>query len=224
MGGPDGEGGLETVRNFWTNQIKEASVIRYGTPKAIMDLSKEDTTTLWKSLEKYNRDSYTAFWKILDSQFPPKKSPISKFIIPGQDTGNRNVGPDGVQDMMSSMVIKETETDIKTHSNNLLKIPLKVYLPTSNLSIPIFLNPYYVESSKSIGKPVGSKPKTYLIHTAGTALNLKFPDLFPSKRTCILARPMMHGIEIPMGAPLLELLQEASYPDGFLHLSIVMMS
>lgn len=62
------------------------------------------------------------------------------------------------------------------------------------------------------------------IQTVGTALNARLPQLFPSKRTCILARPMVHGVELPLGAPLLELLRDALYPDGFLHVSIVMIS
>jgi autophagy-related protein 5 len=36
---------------YWLNQIKEACYIREGTAKSVMDLSKEDTSTLLKSVQ-----------------------------------------------------------------------------------------------------------------------------------------------------------------------------
>ncbi|KAF3934029.1 hypothetical protein ABW19_dt0201833 [Dactylella cylindrospora] len=35
-------------------------------------------------------------------------------------------------------------------------------------------------------------------HSLGTALNMLVPILFPSKRSVILARPVMHGVVLPM--------------------------
>ncbi|KAK6530035.1 autophagy protein 5 [Orbilia ellipsospora] len=60
-------------------------------------------------------------------------------------------------------------------------------------------------------------------HTLGTALNSLVPILFPSKRSVVLARPVMHGIVLPLSVPLLELMREAMYPDGFLHITLAMM-
>ncbi|KAF3171897.1 autophagy protein 5, variant 3 [Orbilia oligospora] len=59
--------------------------------------------------------------------------------------------------------------------------------------------------------------------TLGTALNSLVPIIFPSKRSVVLARPVMHGIILPLSAPLLELMREAMYPDGFLHITLAMM-
>lgn len=39
-----------TILDYWLNQIKEASYVRYGNSKAIMNLSKDDTDSLWKSV------------------------------------------------------------------------------------------------------------------------------------------------------------------------------
>lgn len=58
--------------------------------------------------------------------------------------------------------------------------------------------------------------------TLGSALNTLLPSLFPSRRDAILAEPILHGATVPFGAPLEELMREAAYADGWLHLSLVM--
>lgn len=59
--------------------------------------------------------------------------------------------------------------------------------------------------------------------TLGSALHILLPALFPSRRTPILAKPVLHGCVVPMGAPVEELLRIAAYLDGWLHLGVVMM-
>lgn len=59
--------------------------------------------------------------------------------------------------------------------------------------------------------------------TLGSALYLLLPTLFPSRRTPILAKPVLHGAVVPMGASVEELLRGAAYLDGWLHLGVVMM-
>lgn len=246
--------------------------MRYGTTKAIMDMSKESSVVLWEALEKYDGDKEKmgrAFWKVLDGQFPAVDKVVLKFTIPkassgisggGDGNGGRSDQEDtgNMNKMMTSMIINEKEQLIKKNSSNVVRIPLKVYLPTSTMAIQMFVNPYLLETNevnKSNKQSISSVsstsstpqllsssamlssmpkntsktntatlPETYVAQTIGTVLNTKLPELFPSKRQCILARPMMHGVEIPMSAPLLEVLQEMCYPDGFLHLSVVMMS
>lgn len=58
------------------------------------------------------------------------------------------------------------------------------------------------------------------IQTLGTVLNKHVSSLFPSKRRCVVATPVLHGIEVPLTTPVLDLLDQCSYPDGFLHISI----
>lgn len=89
-------------------------------------------------------------------------------------------------------------------------IPLKVYLPGGNQVVHIVVPPSREEDETQYT-------------TLGMALSNQFPELFPSKRTCILARPVLHGVVPSLTAPLVELLQEAMFVDGFLHIGIVMM-
>ena len=61
-------------------------------------------------------------------------------------------------------------------------------------------------------------------HTLGTALNKILPSLFPSRRDPILAEPILHGAPVPLRAQLEELMREAAYADGWLHLSVSMLN
>lgn len=54
------------------------------------------------------------------------------------------------------------------------------------------------------------------------ALNGILPRIFPSRRDAIVAEPVLHGASVPFRAPLEELMREAAYADGWLHLSVLM--
>lgn len=60
------------------------------------------------------------------------------------------------------------------------------------------------------------------VQTLGSALNTLLPSLFPSRRDAILAEPILHGATVPFDAPLEELMREAAYADGWLHLGVAM--
>ena len=57
----------------------------------------------------------------------------------------------------------------------------------------------------------------------GAALHNLLPSLFPSRRTPILAKAVLHGAVIPMGASVEELMRGAAYLDGWLHIGVMMM-
>ena len=73
-------------------------------------------------------------------------------------------------------------------------------------------------------------PRTYFryhtgeVQTVGTALNSVVPSLFPSRRDPILAEPILHGAKVPFQAPLEEVMREAAYADGWIHLTIQMLN
>ncbi len=60
------------------------------------------------------------------------------------------------------------------------------------------------------------------VQTIGSALNSMLPSLFPSRRDSILAEPILHGAPIQFRAPLEEVMREAAYADGWIHLSVSM--
>lgn len=59
--------------------------------------------------------------------------------------------------------------------------------------------------------------------TLGPALRNLLPSLFPSSRDPVLANVVLHGAPVPFSAPLEELMREASYPDGWLCLIVVLL-
>ena len=62
------------------------------------------------------------------------------------------------------------------------------------------------------------------LQTLGTALNTLIPALFPSRRSPLLAYPILHGAIVPLSVGIEELAEFAAYADGFLHIAIAMMS
>lgn len=55
------------------------------------------------------------------------------------------------------------------------------------------------------------------------ALHTLLPALFPSRKTPIHAKPILHGAVVPLSSHVEGLLKEAAYLDGWLHLGLVMM-
>ena len=107
--------------------------------------------------------------------------------------------------------------------SKLKNIPLRIFLPASNQDEPSSaqmkvlqaqVSPMTVSNSStpaSARVPTGSQSQTL-----GTALNTLLPSLFPSRRTPVLAKPLLHGAPLPMGAKLDDLVRWACYADGWL--------
>lgn len=57
----------------------------------------------------------------------------------------------------------------------------------------------------------------------GTALHSLLPHLFPSRRTPVLAKPVLHGAVVPMSAPIEEVVRSSAYGDGWAYVVIRMM-
>ncbi|KAL8810911.1 MAG: hypothetical protein Q9223_001975 [Gallowayella weberi] len=98
-------------------------------------------------------------------------------------------------------------------------IPLKVYLPSSpSASEPLTGHLRVIQSLITPSLQDTKEPQTL-----GTALHALLPTLFPSRRTPILAKPVLHGAVVPLSSQVEELLREAAYLDGWLHVGLVMM-
>ena len=97
-------------------------------------------------------------------------------------------------------------------------IPLKVYLPSSPSTSEPTSGHLKVVQSLVTPAVLGTRDPQSL----GSALHALLPALFPSRRTPILAKPVLHGTVIPMTATVEELLRIAAYLDGWLHLGVVM--
>lgn len=114
-------------------------------------------------------------------------------------------------------------TKVSTHLLNaptpLKSVPVRIYMPSS-------------PSSAEDTAPGSFRVLQTLVHprlpnrtpqTLGVALKTLLPTLFPSSRDPVLANVILHGAPVPFKAPLEELMREASYPDGWLCLIVVLL-
>ncbi|KAH6674256.1 autophagy protein Apg5-domain-containing protein [Halenospora varia] len=97
-------------------------------------------------------------------------------------------------------------------------IPIRIYIP----SAPSPNDDHPLGSFKIVQTLITPKTQSREVQTLGAALNQALPTLFPSRRDPILAEPVLHGAVVPMRAPLEEVMREAAYADGWLHLCVVM--
>ncbi|KUJ11881.1 APG5-domain-containing protein [Mollisia scopiformis] len=104
-------------------------------------------------------------------------------------------------------------------------IPLRIYIPSSpSSSNPSSSQPNanFLGSIKIIQTLIPPVTERRETQTLGSALNAVLPSLFPSRRDAILAEPILHGAPVPFRAPLEEVMREAAYADGWIHLGVLM--
>jgi autophagy-related protein 5 len=105
-------------------------------------------------------------------------------------------------------------------------VPIKIYLPTSANQTA---SGTIAEETKTAGhiRVVQSLVPLHVSskqpQTMGTALNNILPAIFPSRRNPLLAQPVLHGTVVPLAANMEDLGRAAAYPDGFMHVAIVML-
>ncbi|POS86826.1 hypothetical protein EPUL_001023 [Erysiphe pulchra] len=96
-------------------------------------------------------------------------------------------------------------------------IPLRLYVP----SVPSATTG--LGSFKIIQMLIQPMTTSHEVQSMGSALSLILPSLFPSPGKAILAEPILHGAPVPLHAPLIELMREAAFADGWLHMCIRML-
>ncbi|KAK7413395.1 autophagy protein 5 [Neonectria punicea] len=97
-------------------------------------------------------------------------------------------------------------------------VPVRIFVPSTSPGAASEPGSFKVAQSLVPANGAGRKPRLL-----GQALKDLLPGLFPSSRDPILAKVVMHGAGVPFEAPLEELMREASYPDGWLCLVVVVL-
>ncbi|KAH7255797.1 autophagy protein Apg5-domain-containing protein [Fusarium redolens] len=101
-------------------------------------------------------------------------------------------------------------------------VPIRIYIPTaaSDSSSPASSEQATFKVIQSLVPATSSDRRPKVL---GQALKEMLPGLFPSSRDPILAKVVMHGAGIPFDAPLEELMREASYPDGWICMVVIVL-
>ncbi|OCK82458.1 autophagy protein-like protein 5 [Lepidopterella palustris CBS 459.81] len=165
------------LHDAFINGVKEADFLRNGTAKAVMSLSKDDSTQLWTAVQTHSLPAYNAI-------------------------NNKLLNPPGA---------------------SLRHVPMKLYLPHAANGKEAAAAGIAPGSLRVVQALVTPKLQSRHPQTLGTALNAIIPSLFPSRRSPLLAQPVLHGAVVPMAANVEELMRAAAYADGWLHIVIVMM-
>ena len=185
------------LHDAFINSVKEADFLRSGTAKPIMSLSAADSRSLWTSVQSNDLATYA---RIYNSLLPPS----------GQ---LRNIP---LRVHLPSRRRRRTGDDAEPSDN----IPVTGSMKVLQAHIPPFVHPSTSTSASSTSTRPGSAQQQP--QTLGTALHSLVPGLFPSRRTPVLARPILHGAQVPMSAHLEELARSCGYADGWLGIVIVM--
>jgi autophagy-related protein 5 len=124
---------------------------------------------------------------------------------------------------LSKQLSSDLWKSVETHNFNLFwsifpkiipkelkHIPVRFHLTLSNTVIDVPVRPTVTTTGELV--------------QLGAVLKQVLPDLFNNKTSKITAKPVIHGINIPLETPLVELYKEVLYIDGFLHCSILMLA
>ena len=195
------------VQDSFINSVKEADFLRSGTAKPIMSLSASDSKLLWSSTQE---NDLTAFSRIhaglLPTNTPWRNIPL-RIYLPSTNATSIP-GSEGA-------VTTENEAEQSKDKPTISQPQGQIRVIQSQIS------PYISASTAPTASQLRSTSSGHSTpQTLGTALHSLLPSLFPSRRTPILAKPLLHGASLPMNAVLEEVASKACYADGWVNIVV----
>ncbi|KAJ5095893.1 hypothetical protein NUU61_005249 [Penicillium alfredii] len=153
-----------------------------------------------KGIMSLSKEDTFGLWKAVEGVDLPAFQRISNILLPPPSQPFRNI---------PIRIFLPLPPDAESPSLKMIQSPLPPSIPTASIQSSQLL------SSRS---SPGMQPQT-----VGTVLHTLLPNLFPSRRTPILAKPVLHGAVLPMSAPIEEVVRSSAYGDGWAYLVIRMM-
>lgn len=187
----------KVVEDVFINSVKEASFVRHGSGKVVMKLGENDSKQLWKSVEYNDLLMFSRInSKLLDAPGTAIRHIPFRVFLPTTPSTKTAISSSslGTLNPPNSPGPKHEPS----HTASLLRMIQRLIPPTLS--------------------PSSRQPQTL-----GSTLHSMLPTLFPSRRQPVLAWPVIHGAVIPMGASLEELGRWASYADGWVTVSVIIM-
>lgn len=202
---PMGWSWMTLSSTVWRRQISSATV----QPKASWASRKKTHQAFGKRLKNVSRQWCRSFSSAsmmegsLTLSKPvdlPSFQRISNILLPQLSQPFRNV---------PIRIFLPLPPDAESSALKVVQSPLPPSIPASNM-----------QSSQVLSSRLSptSQPQT-----VGTVLHTLLPNLFPSRRTPVLAKPVLHGAVLPMSAPIEEVVRSSAYGDGWAYLVVRMM-
>lgn len=205
---------LLSLHDAFINSTKEADFLRSGTAKPIMALSAVESQALWTATVANDLPTYA---KIFASLLPGAGT--SNTQMPWRNVPLRIYLPATTENSTLDTLDDHTKTDGKDESERPFKTTPRSQVRVLQAQIPPFTSSSsstFTSTQTSHLRGQGSSTP----QTLGMALHNLLPALFPSRRTPILAKPLLHGAVVPMNASLEELASKACYADGWVNVVV----
>ncbi len=197
----------DVVHDSFINSVKEADFIRSGTAKPIMSLSAADSKLLWSSTQENDLPVFSRIYGgLLPANTPWRNIPL-RIYLPST-TAVPTTAPEGT-------VTNENEAE--QSKDNAMRSPPQGQIRVIQSQIPPYISTSTGPTTSQL-RSLSSGQGTS--QTLGTALHSLLPSLFPSRRTPILAKPLLHGAPVPMNAILEEVASKACYADGWVNIVV----
>lgn len=190
------------VHDAFINSVKEADFLRSGSAKPIMSLNATDSKLLWTSTQENDLTTYARIHaELIPRDTPLRNIPLRVYLPTAATEAQVGDGPEE----------GETVSNIRRKS-----LPIHGQIRVIQSQIPPFVTTTAAAPSQlRLPSPNHGSPQTL-----GTALHTLLPALFPSRRTPILAKPLLHGAVMPMNAVLEEVASKACYADGWINIVV----
>lgn len=109
-------------------------------------------------------------------------------------------------------------------------VPIRIFLPlppgsdTPSFTVVQSPIPPLVSASSHQSSPSRAGSSNNMqVQTIGAVLHSFLPHLFPSRRTPVLAKPVLHGAFLPMSSPIEEVVRCSAYGDGWAYVVVRML-
>ncbi|KAJ5928741.1 Autophagy protein [Penicillium verhagenii] len=153
-----------------------------------------------KGIMSLSKDDSSGLWKAVENVDLPSYQRISNILMPPLSQPFRNV---------PIRIFLPLPPDEDSPLLKVVQTQLPPSIPTSSIQASQIMN--------SRASP-STQPQT-----VGGVLHTLLPNLFPSRRIPVLAKPVLHGAVLPMSAPIEEVVRCSAYGDGWAYVVVRMM-
>lgn len=205
------------LHDAFINSTKEADFLRSGTAKPIMSLSALESQNLWTATLANDLPTYAKIFASLlpgagtsSTQMAWRNVPLRIYLPATAESTEPNDREPNENENTADNEEKPSKDTPRSQIRVLQAQVSPMISGSSSISASTSTQTAHLRGGQGTNVP----------QTLGMALHNLLPSLFPSRRTPILAKPLLHGAVVPMNATLEELASKACYADGWVNVVI----